>query len=325
MDGAQAVERPAVVGVSISDLRDVLVERSTPDIGVHAPDGMDQTMSADDDAGIRVQVIEDTKFLAAELPLLVSTEDELEPLGMHFGSVEEEYVRAERGVAGEAAIAGGFASAQDGANARDELFGVMRLADEIIRARLERLRDVMSFALRGQENDRRRVTEAANLVEHRESVEIRQTRVEQHEMHIRLPHEFQGGGAFMKNLGREAGVQELISERGGEATIVFNDDYQGLLLRAHAESRRGIRLGVLTYVKKPAGLPSLIKCLTMIDMSDVPEPSPRRKLTVRIFLVLFVASAIFMSWYGAKQQRLHGPKSDGKAKDPYEDRSLFGR
>jgi len=42
-------------------------------------------------------------------------------------------------------------------------------------------------------------------------------------------------------------------------------------------------------------------------------------------LVLFVASALFMSWFGVKQQRLHGPKSDGKAKDPYEDRSLFGR
>ncbi len=173
MDGAQAVERPAVVGVSVSDLRDVLVERTAPDIGVYAPDGVDQAMSADDDAGIRVQVIEDTKFLAAELPLLVSTEDELEPLGMHFGSVEEEYVRTERGVAGEAAIAGGFASAQDGANARDELFGVMRLANEIIRARFERLRDMVSFALRGQEDDRGRVTQSADFVEHRESIEIR--------------------------------------------------------------------------------------------------------------------------------------------------------
>jgi hypothetical protein len=48
-------------------------------------------------------------------------------------------------------------------------------------------------------------------------------------------------------------------------------------------------------------------------------------LTVRIFLVLFIASALFMSWFGYKQQQLHGPKSDGKPKDPYEDRSLFGR
>jgi hypothetical protein len=144
-------------------------------------------------------------------------------------------------------------------------------------------------------------------------------------MHIRLSHEFQGGGAFVKDLGGEAGVQKLISERGGEATIVFNNDHQWLLLGAHAESRRGVRLGVFTYVKKPAGLPSLIKSFTMIEMSDAPEPSPRRKLTVRIFLVLFVASAIFMSWFGVMQQRKHGPKSDGKPRDPYEDRSLFGR
>ena len=60
-------------------------------------------------------------------------------------------------------------------------------------------------------------------------------------------------------------------------------------------------------------------------MSDVPEPTPKRKLAIRIFLILFVASALFMAWFGYKQQLAHGPKSDGKARDPYEDRSLFGR
>ena len=63
----------------------------------------------------------------------------------------------------------------------------------------------------------------------------------------------------------------------------------------------------------------------MIAMSDVPEPSPKRKLTLRIFLVLFVASAAWAAWFGVKQQLEHSPKADGKAKDPYEDRSLFGR
>ncbi len=60
-------------------------------------------------------------------------------------------------------------------------------------------------------------------------------------------------------------------------------------------------------------------------MSDDPEPTPARKWAIRVFLILFIASALFMSWFGVQQQRLHGPKSDGKAKDPYEDRSLFGR
>jgi len=60
-------------------------------------------------------------------------------------------------------------------------------------------------------------------------------------------------------------------------------------------------------------------------MSADPEPSARRKLAIRVFLVLFVASALFMAWFGYKQQLAHGPKSDGKARDPYEDRSLFGR
>ncbi|MEY3950072.1 MAG: hypothetical protein RJB43_1427 [Verrucomicrobiota bacterium] len=74
MDGAQAIERPAVVGVGVSDLRDVLVERTTPDIGVYAPDGVDQAVAADDDARIRVQVVEDAELLAPELPFLVPAE-----------------------------------------------------------------------------------------------------------------------------------------------------------------------------------------------------------------------------------------------------------
>lgn len=60
-------------------------------------------------------------------------------------------------------------------------------------------------------------------------------------------------------------------------------------------------------------------------MSDVPPPSPARLLGIRIFLVLFVLSAAFMAWFGYTQQQIHGKKSDGKPKDPYEDRSLFGR
>ncbi len=60
-------------------------------------------------------------------------------------------------------------------------------------------------------------------------------------------------------------------------------------------------------------------------MSDLPEPTPARKWAIRIFMILFVASAAWAAWYGNKQQQLHGAKSDGKAKDPYEDRSLFGR
>ena len=60
-------------------------------------------------------------------------------------------------------------------------------------------------------------------------------------------------------------------------------------------------------------------------MSDLPEPSAARKWGIRAFLVLFVLSAYLITWYGYKQQQLHGPKSDGKPKDPIADQSLFGR
>lgn len=60
-------------------------------------------------------------------------------------------------------------------------------------------------------------------------------------------------------------------------------------------------------------------------MTDLPEPSTARKWGVRLFLILFILSAALIEWFGYRQQQLHGPKSDGKPKDPYEDRSLFGR
>jgi hypothetical protein len=60
-------------------------------------------------------------------------------------------------------------------------------------------------------------------------------------------------------------------------------------------------------------------------MSEVPETSASRKWAIRAFLVLFIASAAWAAWYGNRQQQIHGRKSDGKPKDPYEDRSLFGR
>ncbi len=60
-------------------------------------------------------------------------------------------------------------------------------------------------------------------------------------------------------------------------------------------------------------------------MSEPIEPTVARKWAIRAFLILFIASAAWMSWFGVQQQRLHGAKSDGKPKNPYEDRSLFGR
>jgi hypothetical protein len=60
-------------------------------------------------------------------------------------------------------------------------------------------------------------------------------------------------------------------------------------------------------------------------MTDSAEPSAVRKWTIRIFLILFIASAAWMAWFGVQQQRLHGAKSDGQPRNPYEDRSLFGR
>ncbi|MFZ9980272.1 MAG: hypothetical protein ACO3HN_10025 [Opitutales bacterium] len=58
-------------------------------------------------------------------------------------------------------------------------------------------------------------------------------------------------------------------------------------------------------------------------MTEPDEPSAARKWAIRVFLILFIASAAWMAWFGVQQQRLHGAKQGSK--NPYEDRSLFGR
>jgi threonine/homoserine/homoserine lactone efflux protein len=60
-------------------------------------------------------------------------------------------------------------------------------------------------------------------------------------------------------------------------------------------------------------------------MTETAEPPAARKWAIRAFLILFIASAAWMAWFGVQQQRLHGAKTDGQPKNPYEDRSLFGR
>jgi len=60
-------------------------------------------------------------------------------------------------------------------------------------------------------------------------------------------------------------------------------------------------------------------------MNESDEPSAARKWVIRASLILFIVSAAWMAWFGVQQQRLHGAKSDGQPKNPYEDRSLFGR
>ena len=44
-------------------------------------------------------------------------------------------------------------------------------------------------------------------------------------------------------------------------------------------------------------------------MTEPDEPSAARKWAIRVFLILFIASAAWMAWFGVQQQRLHGAKT----------------
>jgi hypothetical protein len=64
VDGTEAVELDAVFLEEIANLYDILVEGTTADIGVDAPDGVDQRLAWDYDPAMFRKVGEDTQFLA---------------------------------------------------------------------------------------------------------------------------------------------------------------------------------------------------------------------------------------------------------------------
>ena len=74
MDGPEAVEGVAVAHESLPNFGDVLIESATPDVGMDAPNRMNQAVSADNHARIHVQVIENPDFLAPQFITLQGPE-----------------------------------------------------------------------------------------------------------------------------------------------------------------------------------------------------------------------------------------------------------
>ena len=119
VDGAETVERAAKAAKSLPYFGNILVKRTATDIGMHAPDGMDETVSADDHARIGVQVIKDAKFFTTEFAASSRPEYQFQTLRMDFGAVEGKRGRRQVGVTRQANISGGFAATQDGFHPRD--------------------------------------------------------------------------------------------------------------------------------------------------------------------------------------------------------------
>ena len=82
MHRLEAVERKPVFLEGRADLDDVLVERAAADVGMNAPDGMDELLAGDDRVPVRVQVGEDAELLPADLVLAALGELDLEAVGM---------------------------------------------------------------------------------------------------------------------------------------------------------------------------------------------------------------------------------------------------
>jgi hypothetical protein len=332
VDGPEAVQSAAMLQERIADLRDVLVERAAPDVGVHAPDRVDEAVAADDDARVGVEVVEDADLLAAELATLAGAEDQFESFGVDLGAVETEDVGREVGVAREPAVAGRLAAAQHGVDACDELFLMVRLADEIVGAGLEGFHDRLRGFLPRQHDHRGAGPRLPQPFEDREPIEVGQGRVEQHQVDMVLLDELQRRRPFMERLRGETGVFQLLVQGGGQAALVFNDNDERSLLRTHAD-RRGKTLGVPQRgvcgggayrcknhrkVAKPFRV--LFIEIQMTDSVQTEKPTP--KWLILLCLVIFIGSAALGGYALAKGAE---EKATRKSADPFADRSLFGR
>ena len=218
---ADAVNRPEAFEAApkllegLADLRNILVQGAAPYVRVDAPDCMDEAIAADDHAGIGVQVIKNTDLLPPEFTALAWTKDQLQSLGVNFGAVKVKDVRREVGVARETAIARGFAAPEHRMDAGRQFFGVVRLTDEVIGARLERLDDGAWRLDARQENHRCGGAGLADTFQDREPIEVGQGGVEQHQVHVVFFDELKGGGPLVECLRREPGIGELLVQGRG--------------------------------------------------------------------------------------------------------------
>ena len=243
MDGAEAGEALAVLAEEVANLHDVLVERAAADVGVLAPDRVDEGVAAHDHPGVGLEVEEDAQFLAPDLPAAPAAELDLEPVGMHVRSAEGERAGRELRVARQAAVPCGLGPPKHGAEPRHQLGALEGLAHIVVGPAVERLADDRRAVGRGEDHHRRRRGQLPDARQDLEAVQVGQGEVEQHDRDMLLLDVAEEAGGFVEEMGGETVGAKLVREQGCQAAVILDYGHHGFLLGVHAGLGRGKTAG----------------------------------------------------------------------------------
>ncbi|GBL43508.1 cell cycle response regulator CtrA [Verrucomicrobiota bacterium] len=119
-----------------------------------------------------MQVVEDAEFFAAKLALAARPEDQLQPLRVDLGPVEEEDARGEVGVAREPAIARSLAPSKHRMDTGHELILVVWFRDEIIGPEVERPRGLPRELESGEKDHRGAECHPADFLEQFPAIDV---------------------------------------------------------------------------------------------------------------------------------------------------------
>ena len=92
MDGAQGLQRHSLSVKDFPNLHYVLVKGTAANVSMETPDRVDEIFARDNRIGIRVEVVQDTEFLAAYFSRVAVLEIDRDGVRVDLRSGEREWV-----------------------------------------------------------------------------------------------------------------------------------------------------------------------------------------------------------------------------------------
>jgi len=111
VDGLQIVERRVFAAEEVADLDDVLVERTTANVGVDTPNRVNEILPCDDRFGVLMEIGENPDFFAADRNDLAVRENDFHLSRANGCSVEVEWRIGETHVFGDVEVVSDLCSA----------------------------------------------------------------------------------------------------------------------------------------------------------------------------------------------------------------------
>ena len=148
----EALEFASVRRKCISDFYDVLIEGATSDIGMDAPDGMNEAAAGEDCSFVRYQVGENSQLFATDLYGLTVAEGYFQTGGINVGAAKLKDLLIQFGVFGNVEVLSCFGTSKDCVYAGDKLRETERFGNVIIAAHVQPF-NFVNFRSAGRKED----------------------------------------------------------------------------------------------------------------------------------------------------------------------------